>query len=84
MATEKFVLKILGTGCAKCNKLADNTQAAAEELGLDYEMVKVTDMMEIVKLGVIQTPGLIVNDKIAITGKSASQDEVKDILAKFI
>ena len=46
-------LQILGTGCPKCKLLAQNTEAAANELGIEYELVKVTDINEIIKFGVI-------------------------------
>jgi small redox-active disulfide protein 2 len=54
-------LQILGTGCPKCKTLAANTEAAARELGLEYEMVKVTDINEIMKFGVMMTPALAVD-----------------------
>ena len=46
-------LQILGTGCPKCRKLAENVQSAAEQLGIDYELQKVTDVNEIMRFGVI-------------------------------
>jgi len=51
-------LQILGTGCPKCKTLAANTETAAKALGIEYELVKVTEITEIMKFGVMMTPGL--------------------------
>ena len=53
-------LQILGTGCAKCERLAEHTEEASQALGLDYELVKVTDLLEITKFGVMMMPALVV------------------------
>ncbi|HOS99662.1 MAG TPA: thioredoxin family protein, partial [Acidobacteriota bacterium] len=53
-------IQILGTGCPKCKQLAENAEAAAKALGLEYELVKVTEINEIMKFGVMMTPGLAV------------------------
>jgi len=74
-------LQILGTGCPKCKKLAENTEAAAKELGLEYELVKVTDITEIMKFGVMVTPALAVNGQVKAVGKVPSPDEIKKFLA---
>ena len=74
-------LQILGTGCPKCKKLADTAQAAAEELGLDYELEKITDINEIMKFGVMLTPGLAVDGKVKASGKVPSVDEIKQMLS---
>jgi len=74
-------LQILGTGCAKCKKLAANTEAAAQELALDYELVKVTDINEIMKFGVLMTPALAVNGQVKIVGKAPSAEEIKSYIA---
>lgn len=78
----KTVIKVVGTGCAKCNKLTENTTQAGFELGIDVELIKITDMMEIAATGVMQTPGLIVNDKIVVTGKVPNVEEIKALLLK--
>jgi small redox-active disulfide protein 2 len=57
-------LQILGTGCAKCKKLAENTEAAAKEAGVDYELVKVTELREIMGFGVMTTPALVVAGRV--------------------
>jgi small redox-active disulfide protein 2 len=74
-------LQILGTGCPKCKKLADTAQAAADELGLDYELEKITDINEIMKFGVMLTPGLAVDGTVKVSGKVPSVDEIKQMLS---
>jgi len=73
-------LQILGTGCPKCKKLAENTEAAAKELGLDYEMEKVTDIIQITAFGVMMTPALVVDGEVKAVGKVPSVDEIKAML----
>ncbi|NQT26831.1 TM0996/MTH895 family glutaredoxin-like protein [candidate division KSB1 bacterium] len=74
-------LQILGTGCPKCQKLAELTEQAAKELGLEYEMIKVTDINEIMEFGVMMTPGLAVDGEVKVTGKLPSVEEIKKMLA---
>ena len=73
-------LKILGTGCPKCKKLAENTEAAAKELGIDYELTKVTDISEIMKFGVMMTPALAVDGEVKVVGKVPEATEIKQLL----
>lgn len=73
-------IQILGTGCPKCKKLAENAEAAAKHLEIEYEIQKVTDINEITKFGVMMTPALAVDGQVKIVGKVASPDEIKDIL----
>ncbi|MFH1148360.1 MAG: thioredoxin family protein [Pseudomonadota bacterium] len=74
-------IKILGTGCAKCKKLAEVADTAAKNLALDYEIEKVTDIAEIVGYGVMITPALVVDGQVKVAGKVPSVDEVKKMLA---
>ncbi len=73
-------IQILGTACPKCRKLAQNAETAARQLGIDYEIQKVTDINEITKFGVMMTPALAVDGCVRIVGKVLSPDEIKDIL----
>jgi small redox-active disulfide protein 2 len=73
-------LQILGTGCPKCKKLADNAEAAAKALGLDYEVVKVTDIDEILKFGVMMTPALAVDGKVNVVGKVPDAQAIQGLL----
>ncbi|MBK1828924.1 thioredoxin family protein [Haloferula rosea] len=73
-------IQILGTGCAKCHKLTDATTQAADELGIEYQVEKVTDMMRFADFGVMITPALVVDGKVRTTGKVPTIDELKTML----
>jgi small redox-active disulfide protein 2 len=73
-------VKILGTGCPKCNALADNARAAAEQLGVDYELEKVTDLNEIMNYGVMMTPGLMIDGVVKSTGKLLDVESIRKML----
>ena len=73
-------IQILGTGCTKCKKLAENAEAAAKELGIEYELVKVTDINEIMNFGVMMTPVLAVDGLVKVVGKVPSADEIRKLL----
>ena len=75
-------IHILGTGCAKCNKLYETTDQTAQDLGLEYELIKVTDMMEFIQFGVMITPALVVDGKLKIAGKLPTPDELKSFLTQ--
>lgn len=74
-------IQILGTGCPKCKKLTENAEKAARELDSDYEIIKVTDINEIMRFGIMMTPGLAVNDEVKSAGKVLSPAEIKKILS---
>ena len=74
-------LTIYGSGCAKCEKLKANAETAAQALGLDYEVEKITDVNGIIDAGVMHTPALAVNDEVVIEGKIPVPDEIKPFLA---
>lgn len=74
-------LQILGTGCPKCKMLAELTDTAAKDLGIEYEIEKVTDINDIMKFGVMMTPALAVDGQVKIVGKVPSPDEIKKMLA---
>jgi len=73
-------IQILGTGCPKCKKLAENARAAAEELGIEYDLQKVTDISSIIEMGVMMTPALAVDGEVKLLGKVPSLEELKSIL----
>ena len=74
-------LTIYGSGCAKCQKLTANAEAAAQALGLDYEVEKGTDVNGIIDAGVMHTPALAVNGEVVVEGKIPGPDEIKPLLA---
>ena len=73
-------IQILGTGCPKCKKLAENAEIAAKALGIEYEIEKVTDINEIMKFGVVMTPALAVDGEVKLVGKVPSPDEIEGLL----
>jgi small redox-active disulfide protein 2 len=74
-------IQILGTGCPKCKKLAENAEAAAKAAGVEYTIEKVTDINEIMKFGVMMTPALAVDGEVKTVGKVPSVDDIKGLLA---
>lgn len=74
-------LKILGTGCAKCKKLEEATKAAADELGVQYTIEKVTDIEKIMEFSVMSTPALVVNGQVKVTGRVPSVEDLKRMIS---
>ena len=74
-------LQILGTGCPKCKKLAEATEQAAKELGIEYELTKVTDINEIMKFNVMMTPVLVVDGTVKCVGRIPNETELKQLIA---
>ena len=77
-----MTIKILGSGCKNCVALAENTKAALTELGLQAEVVKVTDYADIAAYGIMSTPGLVVDEKVVSFGKVLKPKEIVKILGK--
>lgn len=75
-------LKVIGAGCPDCSRLYDNTIAALRELNMEAEVEKVGDLIEIVKLGVLSAPSLMLDGKLVVSGKVASQKEIVKLLKK--
>ncbi len=75
-------VKILGSGCAKCNELEANTKAALEQLGMDTEIDHVTDFTQIASYGVMSTPALVVDGKVVAFGKVLKTEEIVKIMQK--
>ena len=73
-------IEVLGPGCQKCTALAANVKTAADGLGLQYELGKVTNIMEITKYGVMVTPALVIDGEVKLSGKAASEAELTAIL----
>ncbi|MGE3063550.1 MAG: thioredoxin family protein [bacterium] len=73
-------IEILGTGCPKCKKLEENTKKAVEELKIDAEVIKVTDIKEIMKYKVMMTPALVVDGKVILSGRVLSSEGIKPLL----
>ncbi len=73
-------IKVLGPGCAKCQKLEENTRAAIDELGIECEFEKVTDINEFIKYGILTTPALVVDGETKMSGKVLGVEEIKRII----
>jgi len=73
-------IQVLGTGCPKCKKLAENAEAAAQALGIEYTLEKVTNINDIMKFGVMMTPALAVEGVVKVAGKVPGVDEIKKML----
>jgi small redox-active disulfide protein 2 len=80
--TEGASVKVLGSGCAKCNQLEAATKAALEQLGMDTAIDHVSDFAQIAAYGVMTTPALVVDGKVVSYGKVLKTDEVVKILQK--
>lgn len=76
-------IKILGSGCAKCNALEKSVRSAVTEIGIDLEIEHITDFAQIASYGIMTTPALVLDDKVVSYGKVLSVDEVKIILNKW-
>ncbi len=74
-------IQILGTGCAKCQKLAAVAEDAAQALRLTYKLEKVTDLKQIMAFGVMTTPAMVVDGVVKVAGKVPTLDETKKLLA---
>lgn len=75
-----MIIKILGVGCSKCEKLERNLNTALKDLNMDANIEIVGELKEIVGYGVMTTPTLVINDKIVSTGKVLSVKEIKKYL----
>ncbi len=77
-----MIIKILGSGCKNCTALKENTEAALKETGIDAEVIKVQDMKDIVSYGVMQTPALVIDEKVMSFGKVLKSNDIIKILEK--
>ena len=75
-------IEILGTGCPKCKKVTENTEVAVKELGIEVEIVKVQEINEIMKRGVMLTPAIAIDGEVKASGKIPSVDEIKKWIEK--
>jgi small redox-active disulfide protein 2 len=75
-------IKILGTGCPKCKTLEQNVRQVVAELSIDATVSKVDDIMKIMEYGIMRTPGLVIDEKVVLSGRLPSSSELKSILTK--
>jgi small redox-active disulfide protein 2 len=77
-----MLFQILGPGCINCRKLAENTEAAARELGVAYELAKVTDIAAMTGFGIRRTPALVADGEVVVQGRVPNVDEMMSLLAQ--
>lgn len=77
-------IKILGSGCPNCQKLAAISQKAVTQMGIEAELIKVTDYNEIMKYPILSTPGLVINEKLVSSGRIPSEAEITSFLASAL
>lgn len=77
-----MIIKVLGSGCKNCVALKENAEAALKETGIEAEVVKVQDMKDIVSYGVMQTPALVIDEKVVSYGKVLKPKDIVTILEK--
>jgi small redox-active disulfide protein 2 len=75
-----LTIKVLGSGCANCKRLEGIARQAVSSLGVEAEVIKVTEYPEIMKYGILSTPGLVINDKVVCAGRVPSEAEVTTFL----
>ncbi len=74
-------LQILGTGCSKCKRLTEQVEQAAQQLGIDHQIEKITDLQDIISFGVMMTPALAVDGEVKVAGNIPSIEELKRLIA---
>ena len=82
MVVYMIIQKVLGLGCKKCEVLTNNTKAAIEEMGIEAEVVKVTDFKEIMAFGVMSTPTLVIDEEVVSIGKVLKPKQIKELIDK--
>lgn len=75
-----MLIKVLGPGCANCKRLEERTREAVASLGLDAEIEKVTDYADIAGYGVMKTPGLVVDERLVVSGRVPTTREIAALL----
>jgi len=78
------IIKILGTGCAKCHSLRDTIKEVINELGIEATPEEVKDMNEILKYPIMITPGLVINEELVCSGRIPEKGEIKGFIAKAL
>jgi len=73
-------VKILGAGCSNCERLYEVTRRAVDSLGAQVEVIKITDYQEMMKYGILQTPGLVINEELVMVGKVPSLGDMTTLL----
>lgn len=78
-----MIIKVLGPGCMNCVTLERRTQEAIKKLNLEAEIEKVTDYDKILSYGIVRTPGLLIDDKIAVQGRVPTVEQIQEIIKQY-
>ncbi len=73
-------IKVLGPGCAKCVRLQENVQQAVNEMNIDAQIEKITELDKIISYGIMATPGLVINEKVVAYGNLLNVNECKKLI----
>ncbi len=79
-----MIIKVLGTGCSNCKNLEKATQIAVSEMGIDAQIIKEEDIQKVMAYGIMRTPALVIDEKVAIYGRVPSIKELKEIINKNV
>ncbi len=77
-------IRVLGSGCANCHKVEDLCKQAAGQLGVEAQVELVTDMTTVMKYGVMQTPGIVINDKVVSTGRVPALSQIVTMITSAL
>jgi small redox-active disulfide protein 2 len=77
-------IKILGTGCTNCKTLEKNVIRVVEEMGVEAQIMKEEDIVNIMNYGIMRTPGLVINGKVIVSGRIPSDKEIREFIQKEI
>lgn len=76
-----MVIKVLGSGCSKCKKLEENVRKAVADQGIQAEVIKVSDLKDIMAYGVMMTPALVIDEKVVSSGKILTLADISKLLS---
>lgn len=79
-----LTIKILGPGCVNCRRLETLVRAVVDEMALDAEIIKVTEYPEIMKYPILSTPGLVINERLVVSGRVPGKAEITTLLVNAI
>jgi small redox-active disulfide protein 2 len=79
-----MIIKVLGTGCSNCKNLEKAAQVAIAEMGITAEVIKEEDIQKIMAYGIMRTPALVIDEKVAVSGRVPSVKELKEIIGRSL
>jgi len=82
MSNTEISIKVLGSGCPNCHKLLELTQQAVKDLGINVEVGYITDINEMIALGIMSTPALAINNRPVISGRVPDLEDLKKIISE--